>query len=199
MNLGTAASGYDAEEIQEAGYSDWRQVAGYYDGDGGEELKIGKFVIRFAITWSDTYLPQLQHIQTFLISEKLAPSRIKLGSSTIGRKAWHLSLWEKGGMLEACKKMLPFLDKKRIQVKTLLDYMESRITANDALRTFNLEHTKGKWAGKVRSLNMPCTRNEALRYAHDLRILTLRPSLTRILQIENEEFGPTVNFDTQQD
>jgi hypothetical protein len=68
MNLGTAASGYDAEEIQEAGYSDWRQVAGY-DGDGGEELRIGKFVIRFAITWTDAYLPQLQHIQTFLISE----------------------------------------------------------------------------------------------------------------------------------
>ena len=41
-------------------------------------------------------------------------------------------------MLEACKRMLPFLDKKRVQVKTLLDYVESRITANDALRTFNL-------------------------------------------------------------
>jgi len=73
-----------------------------------------------------------------MISEKLAPSRIRLGSSTIGRKAWHLSLWENGGMLEACKRMLPFLDKKRVQVKTLLDYVESRITANDALRTFNL-------------------------------------------------------------
>ena len=51
-------------------------------------------------------------------------------------------------MLEACKKMSPFLDKKRIQVKTLLDYMESRITANDALQTFNLEHTKGKMGGQ---------------------------------------------------
>jgi len=40
-----------------------------------------------------------------------------------------------------------FLDKKRIQVATLIDYMESRITANDALRTFNLERAKGKWAG----------------------------------------------------
>ena len=185
MNEGTAAASYsDVEAIEEVGYSDWRQVAGYYDGDGGEEIKIGKFVLRFAITWTDTYLPQLQHIQTFLISEKLAPSKLRLGSSTLGRKAWHLSLWEKGGMLEACKHMLPFLDKKRIQVKTLLDYTENRITANDALRTFNLEHAKGKWAGNVRSLNMPWTRNEARRYAHDPRILMLRPSLRRILQTE---------------
>ncbi len=185
MNEGKKASRYsEVESIEEVGYSDWRQVAGYYDGDGGEEIKIGKFVLRFAITWTDTYLPQLQHIRTFLISEKLAPSKLRLGSSTLGRKAWHLSLWEKGGMLEACKQMLPFLDKKRIQVKTLLDYTENRITANDVLRTFNLEHAKGKWAGKVRSLNLPWTRNEARRYAHDPRILMLRPSLRRILQTE---------------
>lgn len=149
MSRETAGSSYlDVEAIQEVGYSDWRQIAGYYDGDGGEEIKIGKFVLRFTITWTDTYLPQLQHVQRFLISERLTPSKIRLGSSAIGRKAWHLSLWEKGGMLDACKQMLPFLDKKRIQVRTLIDYMESRITASDALRTFNLERLRGKWAGR---------------------------------------------------
>ena len=195
MNVGTASpTSLDIEAIQELGYSDWRQVAGYYDGDGGEEIKIGKFVMRFATTWTDTYLPQLQHIESFLTSEELTPSKIRLGSSTIGRKAWHLSLWEKGGMLVACRQMLPFLDKKRIQVKTLLDYMENRITANDALRTFNLEHAEGKWAGKVRSLNMPWTRDEGRRYAHDPRVLMLRPSLRRILMEEPEGFGPTGDF-----
>ncbi len=120
-------------------------------------------MIRFAITWTDRYRPQLQHIESFLIKEGLAPSTVRLGSSSIGREAWHLSLWEKGGMLEACKRILPFLDKKRIQVNTLLDYMENRITANEALRTFNQERAGGKWAGKVRSLDMPWTRNEGRR------------------------------------
>ena len=199
MHRGTASSSYPDIEAIQVGYSDWRQVAGYYDGDGGEEIKIGKFVLRFAITWTDTYLPQLQHIERFLISEKLAPSKIRLGSSKIGRKPWHLSLWETGGMLQACKQMLPFLDKKRIQVATLLDYMESRITANDALRTFNLECAKGKWAGKVRILDKPWTRNEAQRYAHDPRILMLRPNLRRILQEGDERFNPAVNYGVKVD
>jgi len=144
----------------QVGYSDWRQVAGYYDGDGGEEIHVGKFVIRFSITWTDTYRPQLEHIEAFLVSEGLTPSTIHLGTSTIGRDAWHISLWEKGGMLEACRRMLPFLDKKRIQVNTLLDYMENRITANDALRIFNQERAEGKWGGKLRDLAMPWTRND---------------------------------------
>jgi len=165
LNTGTTGSSPASPntKTRQAGYSDWRQVAGYYDGDGGEEIRIGKFVIRFSITWTDTYRPQLQHIGSFLIKEGLAPSTVRLGSSSIGREAWHLSLWEKGGMLKACKQMLPFLDKKRIQVNTVLEYMENRITTNDALRTFNQERVEGKWAGKPRGLDMSWTRNEGHR------------------------------------
>lgn len=199
MVRGHACSGYpNLEAVQEAGYSDWRQVSGYYDGDGGEEIKFGKFVIRFAITWTDTYLPQLQHIQRFLVSEKLAPSTIRLGTSTLGRDAWHLSLWEKGGMLEACKHMVPFLDKKKIQVMTVIDYIEGRITANDALRMFNLERDQGKWSGKVRTLNMPWTRKEGLRIADYPSIATLRPVLRRIL-LENDRLGPRGNLNNEPD
>lgn len=123
---------------------------------------------------------------------------MRLGSASIGRNAWHLSLWEKGGMVEACKRMLPFLDKKRIQVRTVIDYMESRITANDALRTFNLERDKGKWSGKVRSLNLPWTRNEGRHIADYPSILKLRPVLRRIL-LEGDRFGPTGNLGIEPD
>ncbi len=171
MNRGTRGTSHFSlsTKTHQSGYSDWRQVAGYYDGDGGEEIKIGKFMIRFSVTWTDTYLPQLRHIGSFLVGEGLAPSTLRLGTSSIGREAWHLTMWEEGGMLETCRRMLPFLDKKKTQVNTLLDYMENRITANDALQTFNQERAEGKWAGKLRSLDIPWTRSEGRRLGRYVR------------------------------
>jgi LAGLIDADG DNA endonuclease family protein len=148
------------------GYSSWQQLSGYFDGDGSVELKAGVFVLRFAVTWSDTYLPQLEHIAEFLRSQNIVPSRIRLGKSTIGRSAWHLSVWKFGGQLQVCKSILPYLDKKRVQVKTVIDYLEDRLSGEDVMRIFREEHQNGKWAGRPKNLPMPWSRAQGLELAH---------------------------------
>ncbi len=52
-------------------------------------------------------------------------TKVRPSWSTLGRPVWHLSIWRRPDVVEACKKMLPHLDKKRAQVKTAIDYFEN--------------------------------------------------------------------------
>ena len=48
------------------GYSSWRQVAGYFDGDGNVGLEIVKRVLHFRLRFVDTARPQVDSIKSFL-------------------------------------------------------------------------------------------------------------------------------------
>ena len=47
-------------------YDDWRQVAGYFDGDGSSDFKIGKRVVFVRFHMVDNYRPQLEAVKSFL-------------------------------------------------------------------------------------------------------------------------------------
>lgn len=143
----------------------WCQVAGYFDGDGSVEPKIGIFTLHFGLTWADTYRKQLVHLQRFLRRQGMHTTKVRRSRSTLGRPVWHLSIWRRRDVVKACKKMLPHLDKKRVQVKTVIDYFENQVTGTEVVHTFNAERREGKWSGKSRKLNMPWTRNEGRRLA----------------------------------
>lgn len=101
------------------------QIAGYFDGDGSVEPKIGILTLSFGLTWADTYRKQLVHLQKFLRCQGMHTTKVRPSWSTLGRPVWHLSIWRRPDVVEACKKMLPHLDKKRAQVKTAIDYFEN--------------------------------------------------------------------------
>lgn len=143
----------------------WCQVAGYFDGDGSIEPKYGLLTIRFGLTWADTYRKQLVHIRRFLRHQGIHTTRVRRSPSTLGRQVYHLTIWRRLDVLEACKKMLPHLDKKRIQAATVIRYLEGRLTGTEVVSTFNAECHRGRWSGKLRNLKLPWTRNEGLRLA----------------------------------
>lgn len=46
-------------------YRSWRQVGGYFDGDGNVGLEVVKYVLRFKLRFSDTWRPQIETVQSF--------------------------------------------------------------------------------------------------------------------------------------
>jgi hypothetical protein len=84
--------------------------------------------------------------------------------------------------------MLPHLDKKRIQARVVVDYLENRITGNTAVRAFNSEHRKGKWSGKPRSVRMPWTREEGRRLAQQKANDATNRRYHKLLRLTNGAF-----------
>ncbi|HXY56704.1 MAG TPA: LAGLIDADG family homing endonuclease, partial [Nitrososphaerales archaeon] len=48
------------------GYSSWKQVSGYFEGDGNVGLEVSKRTLRFKIRFVDTWKPQIESIAAFL-------------------------------------------------------------------------------------------------------------------------------------
>ena len=53
--------------------------------------------------------------------------------------------------------------KKHLELLTVIEYLEGRMTGNQALRVFNEETQSGRRRGKIRKLNVPYLRLEGLR------------------------------------
>ena len=51
--------------------------------------------------------------------------------------------------------MLPFVFKKRLELKTLIDYYNDLITGSQVIEIFNSEVTSGKRVGKIREGRIP--------------------------------------------
>jgi len=56
--------------------------------------------------------------------------------------------------------MLPHLFKKREEIKAIVDYLESRITASQMVEVFNESVRIGNRVGRIRILDIPYTRKE---------------------------------------
>src|SRR5208283_5504746 len=57
-------------------HADWKQIAGYFDGDACVLIKIRKFGLIFYLQWVDAYRPQLDQIASFFLTSKKIPNRI---------------------------------------------------------------------------------------------------------------------------
>ena len=183
------------------GYTDWRQVAGYFDGDGSVGYVPGRFTVGLRAIWTDTYKPQLEHIQDFLASEGLSPSKMtskeKKRSSTI-TLAWNLLLSERGGVLYAFRKMLPYVDKKRDQVRNAIAYLENTVTGEELIENFNQAVKLGTRSGKIRQAKMAWTKQQGVRLSHSraggrawVVKKTVSPQLLQKMRVEREDLGMT--------
>ena len=50
----------------EVPYKSWEAVAGYFDGDSGISITVGKFVLSFELAWVDSWEPQIDQLISFL-------------------------------------------------------------------------------------------------------------------------------------
>lgn len=140
-------------------YDSWSQTGGYFDGDGSTYVKVHDWVLAFWIQWVDNWKPHLEQLHSFLLSQGI-DSRFYQRDG-----AWMLSIGKTDDVLKAAKRMLPYCSKKRRELAVIVEYLEGRISASQAIRVFNAEVESGKRMRVVRRVDLPYTRSQGLEQA----------------------------------
>jgi len=153
----------DGDPTVQNGYSSWRQVSGYFDGDGNVGIEVVKRILRIKLRFVDTWKPQVDSIWEFLRRHKINTGHVGRDDKGPWQAAYRLDVTEVESVLRAAKAMLPHVVKKKEDLRIAIDYIEGRITGNEALNLFNNEVRMGRRKGKVRESNLPFTRQEGLR------------------------------------
>ncbi len=146
------------------GYTSWRQVAGYFDGDGCPKVHVGDFTIHVTVCWSDQDKELLQHIGLFLAKRGIV---WRIGEFHRGTSVYcELSVTEGGGHgLRVLKSMLPFLDKKWSQVDAAVSYLENRSTGDSFIRALNDAVLAKRRSSSLIDVKMPQTKKQGIQLA----------------------------------
>ena len=59
--------------------------------------------------------------------------------------------------------MFPLVVKKKEDLRIAIDYLEGKMSGNEAIAMFNIEVKTGRRRGKIRKETLPLTREEGLR------------------------------------
>ena len=120
-------------------YSSWRQVAGYFDGDGNysiTDLSNRPFKLGLQAIFTDQSYEQVFMFRTFLVHRGIVPSNmLKTSKGT----AWMIAIGTVAGVLRASIAMLPHLYKKANEARAVIEYYEDRITGNQLVAVFQEE------------------------------------------------------------
>jgi hypothetical protein len=146
-------------------YTTWERVGGYFDGDGNVGIEVVKYVLRFKLRFSDTWRPQIGTIRNFLCLRGINTTNIQHQVSEGRLDAFRIDVNALDGVLKAAKAMLPFCVKKAEDLRITIDYLEGKITGNQAIERFNEEVRIGRRSGFIREPRLPLTRKEGLRQA----------------------------------
>lgn len=150
---------YTLENRPRRGYNSWRQVAGYFDGDGAVYVSIKKYVLKIRLCFYDAWKPQLEGIKAFLETRgirtrQLAVQRKKLGD------VWYLTISDAINIRVIARKILPFLCKKRGDLLIALGYLDGKLTAEEAIAELNESVNDKRRSGYIRKATIPYTRSE---------------------------------------
>jgi hypothetical protein len=144
-------------------YDTWQQVGGYFDGDGNVGLEVVKYVLRFRIRFSDTWKLQIVAVKSFMNGRGIATTNITHERHKGKRDAFRIDIGELVSALKAAKSMLPYCVKKAEDLEIMIEYLEGKITGNQAIERFNEEVRIGRRSGFIRNLSLPYLRKEGLR------------------------------------
>ncbi len=148
-------------------YSTWGQVAGYFDGDGTVGIDVQLFTLGLYLEFTDNWAEQLGAVEAFLSRSGISVYR----PSTITRHgAYTLKILVTHSVVEAAKRMLPYVWKKELELKTTIDYYEGRITGQQVIEVFNEEVNAQKRVGKVRVVSLPHTYPQGRKMAQDFTL-----------------------------
>jgi hypothetical protein len=157
-----------------AAYADWRQVSGYFDGDGCADFDPGKWVLHPKLLFCDNFRPHLEMLVQFLATRNIRTHAL---SPTKG--AWKFGVAEAESVRLMASMMWPYCSKKREEVKAVLDYLDNKITGSQLIEVFNQSVRIGNRTGIIRVADMPYTREQGQalrkekRTEHALRMITV--------------------------
>jgi hypothetical protein len=150
---------------EQSSYRSWKQVAGYFDGDGNVGVEVVKYVLRFKLRFSDTWMPQIRAVKAFLERKKISTTNVWQEKHSKKRDAYRIEIGAIESALRAAKELLPYCSKKAEDLRVLIDYLEGRITGNKAIERLNFEVVTGRRSGFIRDANLPQFRKDGLRLA----------------------------------
>lgn len=117
--------------------------------------------MRWSIDWGDNDREQIAMIRSFLVENGVSVSRIFRKKTNMNE----VRIMQIPSQILAAKKLLPWVFKKESDLRTLLDYLENRITGDEAISTLNQLVLEGTRRGKIRIVNMPYFYLEGLEIA----------------------------------
>lgn len=142
-------------------YNSWRQVAGYFDGDGAVYVSIKKFVLKIRLCFYDVWKPQLEAIRAFMISKGVKTRHLAVQRRKLG-EVWYLTISDPVYVQAVIRKILPFYCKKRGDLLVALEYLDNKMTADEAIQKLNELIKDKRRSGYARKARIPYTRSEGI-------------------------------------
>jgi len=103
-------------------------------------------------------------IREFLGADGVSPRPIKTQRRRSGRTTnYVLTVYAQREVLLVCKRVLPYSFKKEWDLRTAIEYLEDRITGNEALRRLNVSIKSGRREGLLRAASMQFRKNEGVK------------------------------------
>ena len=162
-------------------YSSWRQVAGYFDGDGTiyfSDTTNRPYKLSISLVFVDQSIDQLRELKEFFNRHGVNTSNVLKRSDT---NAYELAVSQFKAVRRTLRRLAPFLCKKEIEAKAALDYYENRTTGNQLIAVLAAEVEAGRRERKPRTvpLDVPYTRLEGDRIMKGKRKDRLRDAFGR--------------------
>jgi hypothetical protein len=162
-------------------YKSWRQVAGYFDGDGTiatSDISNRPYKISLSLVFIDQSVDQIANIRDFLHKHKNRTSNIL---KTVKGSANIVVVSEYKSVKRTLRSMIPFLCKKENEARAALDYYVGKSTGNQMLAVFKQEVEAGRRERHPRkvALDVPYNRIEGDRIMKRIRKDRLRDAFGR--------------------
>ena len=162
-------------------YRSWKQVAGYFDGDGTiatSDTSNQPYKIGLSLVFVNQSIDQIANIRNFLRTHGIRTSNIL---KTFRNSANIVAISEFRSVKTALRRMLPFLCKKSIEAKAALEYYDGRITGNELMLVIQQEVEAGRRERRMRTviIDVPYTRAEGDRIMRALHKARLRDAFGR--------------------
>jgi hypothetical protein len=125
-------------------YKSWRQIAGYFDGDGTiatSDISNRPYKLSLSLVFVDQSVDQISTVKDFLNSRGIKTSNILKRSDG---ETYELGVSQFKSVKKMLRRMLPFLCKKEIEARAALDYYGGKITGNRLLGVFKAEVEAGR-------------------------------------------------------
>jgi len=142
-------------------YHSWRQLAGYFDGDGAVYISVRIFVLKIRLCFYDVWKPQLEAIKRFL-EEKGIPTRRLAAQHKKYGDVWYLTVSDPIHIKTVIRRMLPLSCKKRGDMLVALNYLNNKVTAEEAIVKLNELVRDKRRSGFIRNVGIPYTREDGI-------------------------------------
>jgi hypothetical protein len=148
-------------------YTDWPQLAGYFDGDGSISIRRTSrgrpFTLLPALEFGDMSRRQIRMVKEFLLSRG-----IRTGKMTKRNGAWRVEVGTIEGVTRALTAMMPFLFKKKTEAGATLDYLTDKISGNELQRILRAAVRRGDRERVAPFIDLPWTRSAGAKKAVEL-------------------------------